>query len=185
MHIQKIMLFDKRFNGVSFLVCFLVSLSISFFAGYYPVLSLNPLPLVTTQVASSLTIADVVKTNKRFNILVKYLEETELMETLNSRQGSYTIFAPTDTAFTSSSHKPNDKETWKKILQYHILKGSINSQKLKSGKFDTLLEGDQVNIKVYSGSIKVNNNAKATELKTTLSNGVIYEIDKVIIPPHL
>lgn len=182
------MLFGKRFNAVSFLVCFLVSLSISVFAGYYPVLSLNPPLLVTTQLAPSPTIADVVKANnKPFNILVKHLEETELMETLNSRQGSYTIFAPTDSAFTSSSYNPNDKEIWKRILQYHILKGSIDSQKLKSGKFDTLLEGDQVDIKVYSGSIKVNNNAKATEFKTPtpLSNGVIYEIDKVIIPPHL
>lgn len=188
------MLFGKRFNGVSFLVCFLVSLSISVFAGYYPVLSLNPPPLVTTQVAPSLTIADVVKTNKRFNILVKHLEETKLMEMLNSPQGSYTIFAPTDSAFTSFPNKPNDMENLKRILQYHILKGSIDSQKLKSGKYDTLLGGNQVDvsidvcqvyIKVCSGFIKVNNTAKATELKTTLSNGVIYEIDKVIIPPDL
>ena len=181
------MLFGKRFNGVSFLICFLISLSISVFAGYYPGLSLNPPLLVTTQLAPSPTIADVVKADKSFNILVQHLEETGLMKTLNSCQGSYTIFAPTDSAFTSSSYKPNDKETWKKILQYHIVKGLFDSGKLNSGKYDTLLEGDQINIKVYSGSIKVNDSAKATQFKTPTpsSNGVIYEIDKVIIPPDL
>lgn len=184
MHIKKTMLFAKRFNAVSFLVCFLVSISISIFAGYHPVLSLNP-PRSLTQLAPSGTIVDVVSGNGSFNTLVRALNTAELIEMLNSQE-QYTIFAPTDNAFKSSLSKvdfdklfnPANKDTLKKILTYHIVKGSI--KKLKSGSLKTV-EGRQVKIQDYNGRIRVNRAEVIPPYNLEAGNGFIYAINQMII----
>lgn len=187
MHIKKTMLFGKRFNAVSFLVCFLVSISISIFAGYHPVLSLNP-PRSLTQLAPSGTIVDVVSGNGSFNTLVKALEAAELIEMLNSQE-QYTIFAPTENAFKSLSQvdfdklfNPANKDTLKKILTYHIVKGSI--KKFQSGDLKTV-EGNSVKIGNYNGRITVNRAEVIPPRNLKAGNGFIYAINKMIIPPDL
>lgn len=191
MHIQKIMLFAKRFNAVIFLVCFLVSFSISIFAGSYPVLPLNP-PLLVEQLPPSKTIADVVSADVSFQTLFKALNAADLMQMLsyNSKEkDSYTIFAPTNDAFKLSTQgtdwwvNPANKDTVKSILKYHIVKGSFDSPKLKSGTLNTL-EGSPVKIKLYNGYIKVET-AEVVKRNIKVSNGVIHGINKVIFPPDI
>ncbi|MEH2075535.1 MAG: fasciclin domain-containing protein [Nostoc sp.] len=186
MHIPKTILFGKGFNAVSPLVFLIVSISI-FVSRYQPVLSVNP-PLPATQLASTGTIVDVVRKNGFYN-LVKALEAADLIEMLSSKD-PYTIFAPTDAAFKSLPPgtfdkllNPANKDTLKKILTYHIVRGSINLQKLKSEPLQTV-EGKPFVIKVY-GRITVNKADVVAPNDIKASNGFIHAIDKVIIPPDV
>jgi uncharacterized surface protein with fasciclin (FAS1) repeats len=190
MHIQKMMLFAKRFNAVSFLVCFLVSFSISIFAGYHLALPLSP-PLLVEQGNCSKTIAGVFSANASFQTLSKALDTAGLKQMLscNSKDKDlYTIFAPTEDAFKSSKQGLNwwrdskNEDVKKKILEYHIVKGSLKLGELKS-ELKTL-EGNSVKIQHIKGRIQVEK-AEIDKHDIKASNGVIYKIKKVICPPNM
>ncbi|MEH1887738.1 fasciclin domain-containing protein [Nostoc sp.] len=107
-----------------------------------------------------------------------------------SSNDRFTVFAPTDAAFASLPKgtlkkllKPENKVTLQKILTYHVLPNAIDSKTLKSGQFKTL-EGSPLNIKVKRTGITVNN-ARVIQKDIKASNGVIYQINTVIIPPGL
>jgi uncharacterized surface protein with fasciclin (FAS1) repeats len=136
------------------------------------------------------TIVELATTNKSFTTLVKALKAAELVETL-AGEGPFTVFAPTNEAFAklpkatlANLLKPENKEQLKKILTYHVVSGVVTSQMLKAGQIDTL-EGSKITVKVKKGSkapiVTLNNATIKAGAKAT--NGIIYAIDSVIMPP--
>lgn len=124
-----------------------------------------------------------------FNTLAKAIEAADLTDTLEG-SGQYTLFAPTDAAFQALPKetleallKPENKDTLRRILQYHVVLGATNSSDIKSGSFKTA-EGAGVNINVSSGAVMVEG-AKVIQADIKASNGVIHAIDKVILPPDI
>jgi uncharacterized surface protein with fasciclin (FAS1) repeats len=136
------------------------------------------------------TIVDVASEAGTFKTLVAALKAADLTETL-AGPGPFTVFAPTDKAFSALPKgtldkllKPENKEVLVKILTYHVISGSVESKTLKSGKLKTI-EGMSVTVKVgKDGKVMVDDaRVKAADVKA--SNGIIHVIDKVIVPSDL
>ncbi|MBO3459172.1 fasciclin domain-containing protein [Aetokthonos hydrillicola Thurmond2011] len=123
-----------------------------------------------------------------FQTLVKAVAAANLVETLkSSAPGSYTVFAPTDEAFaklpegTLDSLLQNDIPKLKRILLYHVVFGDVRSDDLVQIDEAQTVEGSVLAIESPNGKLMVND---ANILKTDIltDNGVIHEIDKVLIP---
>ena len=131
--------------------------------------------------------------------LVAAVKAAGLVSTLKGK-GPFTVFAPTNAAFDKLPAgtldmlvKPENKELLTKILTYHVVPGSYDSQKLmklikkgggtatlKTVSGDTLMammNGDQVVLRDEKG-----NTSNVTVGNVRQSNGVIHVIDTVLMP---
>lgn len=132
----------------------------------------------------------VAESNGSFTFLTKALRAAGLAETLQGK-GPFTVFAPTDAAFAKLPQdavqdllKKENKEVLVKILQYHVVQGSVSSGDLKSGEVKSI-EGGPINVKVDPSAGITVNDAKVVQPDIKASNGIIHVIDNVILPPDL
>ncbi len=119
-----------------------------------------------------------------FKTLVKAVQTAGLVETL-SKEGPFTVFAPTDAAFAKLPEGTieallKDKERLKAVLTYHVIAGKVMSKDVMGLKSAKTLQGQEVSIDTTKG-VKINEaNVVKTDIETT--NGVIHVIDTVILP---
>lgn len=119
-----------------------------------------------------------------FKTLVKAVQTAGLVETL-SKEGPFTVFAPTDGAFAKLPEGTieallKDKERLKAVLTYHVVAGKVMSKDVMGLKSAKTLQGQEVSIDTTKG-VKINEaNVVKTDIETT--NGVIHVIDTVILP---
>lgn len=139
------------------------------------------------------TIVTHASANKNFSSLVGALTGAGQPDFLSILSGTnpYTVFAPTNTAFTNlntelapggiAGVKTTDLT---KVLQYHVLNGNILSASIKEGLYPTLAK-QNFTISV-SESATITDVTKRTSNVSTVdvqcSNGVIHVIDKVLLP---
>lgn len=140
----------------------------------------------TTMVAEPGTIVEVASANEDFSTLVAAITAAGLGETL-SGDGPFTVFAPTNAAFSALPDGLLDKlllaenkDVLVKILTYHVLPGEVMAANVAAGEVATV-EGSTIAI-TTDGGVKVND-ATVTATDVPASNGVIHVIDKVIVPP--
>ena len=95
-----------------------------------------------------------------------------------------TLLAFTDEAFDALPDDIYDKftENRKKVLRYHLISRKVTQEDLDRGKIVTIDEGNEIKIFPPNGSVKLNN-AKAKFPSMSAINGVIIEIDQVLLPP--
>lgn len=138
---------------------------------------------------SSEDIVEIAINDGRFNTLVSALGAAELVDTLKGK-GPYTVFAPTDEAFSKLPAgtvdellKPENKEKLKDILTYHVVAGKVLAEDAKKldGKEVTMVNGKKVKIEVKNDSVYING-AKVIVTDIMGKNGVIHVIDTVILP---
>jgi transforming growth factor-beta-induced protein len=152
------------------------------------------------------SIADTVVTSAsastpEFSTLLAAVEATDpaVLTTL-SNAGSYTVFAPTDAAFsaafTAMNVKPADvladKANLTDILLYHVIPGKFSAATVMAVasaspdgvKLATLLPGTTVTVKVVDGKVMVNDTTVVTP-DVAASNGIIHVIDGVLTPPTM
>jgi len=131
---------------------------------------------------------DVVHTAYKSNLktLVAAIDAAGLSETLMNG-GPFTMFAPTDEAFTELPEgtldnllKPENKETLTNILTYHVVPGKVMAHDVFKLKSATTVNGEEISITNNEG-IKVND-ASVTQFDIMAKNGVIHKIDKVLLP---
>jgi uncharacterized surface protein with fasciclin (FAS1) repeats len=127
--------------------------------------------------------------NGSFKTLTKALEAAGLTETLKG-SGPFTIFAPTDKAFSELPQdavadllKPANKAVLDKILKYHVVSGQVLSTDLKSGDVKSV-EGGAITVKIDAGKVKIND-ANVTQADIKSKNGVVHVIDRLLLPPNL
>lgn len=139
---------------------------------------------------SSDTVAGVAASSDSFKTLTAALKVAGLTETLSGK-GPFTVFAPTDAAFAALPQdalqellKPENKDILVKILNYHVVPGSVTSGDLKSGEVKTV-EGGAINVQADPSKGVTVNDAKVVQPDIQASNGVIHAIDKVMLPPDL
>jgi transforming growth factor-beta-induced protein len=133
------------------------------------------------------SIVDTAVADGRFTTLITALQAAKLDDTLKGNR-SYTVFAPTDDAFknlppgTLLSLLKEPQGQLKQILLYHVVEGRLTADDVVKLTSVKTLQGSNVNITVTNGIIKIND---ATVIKTDIqtSNGAIYSIDKVLLPP--
>lgn len=122
--------------------------------------------------------------------LVAALTKADLVTTLQG-DGPFTVFAPSDDAFTAAGINLDDYTTTeeidalKDILLYHVVSGTTTSADLTEGMTNvTAVNGDELMIHVENGSVMVGSSmANVTLADVTASNGVIHVIDQVLMPP--
>jgi uncharacterized surface protein with fasciclin (FAS1) repeats len=119
--------------------------------------------------------------------LVTAIKTAELVDVL-SNAGPFTVFAPTNDAFNKLPAgtvdgllKPEKKEDLADILQYHVFVGVLKLEMMQDGQTYNMVNGGNVTIGVKDGKYTVNGaNIIAT---VPASNGVIYVVDNVLLPP--
>ncbi len=127
----------------------------------------------------------VIKTDPSLTTLNAAITAAGLEETL-SGIGPYTIFAPTNDAFSmidrgNLSKLLADKQKLSEVLTYHVLLPSINFNEFPNGNIRTL-NGQPILIQRTENGIKINNEVNIIGPDITASNGVIHKIDKVLMP---
>ena len=135
---------------------------------------------------------DIVKiagSSKDHSTLVAALKQADLITSL-SNAGPFTVFATTNAAFdklpagtVDGLMKEDKKEDLQNILQYHVALGGLKSADFKDGQILGMVNGDNVTIHVKEGKITLNNSAQIIAT-ITASNGIIYVIDGVLLPPQ-
>ena len=121
------------------------------------------------------------------NSLVAALTQAGLVATLQG-DGPFTVFAPTDQAFTDAGidlttfDTPEENETLADILLYHVLAGNVNSSQVTDGLSVVMANGDKASFTVTNDSVMIGD-ATVTTADVEASNGIIHVIDKVLMPP--
>ena len=129
------------------------------------------------------SIAETVASSDTHTILYAALKESGQYATLNGK-GPYTLFAPTDAAFTRLgedviSNVLSDKEALKQFLLSHVVVKNLQTGELK------LLDGGDLNgfpVAVGKDGLTVGG-AKVVLPPMTCSNGTLYILDGVLIRP--
>ena len=117
--------------------------------------------------------------------LVAAVIQAELLETLQG-PGPFTIFAPTDQAFTDAGidlatlDTPEGKAILSDILLYHVVAGNVPSSAVTECMSADAVNGQPLSFTV-NGGVMVNG-ASVTLADVSTSNGVIHVIDKVLTP---
>jgi uncharacterized surface protein with fasciclin (FAS1) repeats len=119
-----------------------------------------------------------------FKTLVKAVQEAGLVDTL-SDEGPFTVFAPTDEAFSklpegTIENLLKDREKLTEILTYHVVPNKVMSEEVVKLRNAQTVNGKEITIDTKNG-VKVD---KATVIKPDIecSNGVIHVIDEVLVP---
>ncbi|MEA5565414.1 fasciclin domain-containing protein [Anabaena sp. UHCC 0399] len=136
-------------------------------------------------------IVSIAAASNSFSTLTSLLKAAGLADTLQ-QPGPYTVFAPTNEAFAAlpagtlqQLQQPENRELLVKILTYHVVPGQLTANQLSSGELKTV-ENSPVNIQVDSANNQIAvNEARVIQPNIQASNGVIYAINQVLIPPNL
>lgn len=129
-------------------------------------------------------IVETAKNAGSFSTLLKAAEVAGLADTL-STGGPFTIFAPTDEAFSKIPSETlnsllNDPEKLKGILLYHGVEGKVKSTDLSGTMKVKTLQGQEILIDATDG-VKIND-ATVINADIETDNGIIHVINKVILP---
>lgn len=135
--------------------------------------------------AKAKNIVDTAKADKQFSTLCELLTEAALIETL-SGPGPFTVFAPTNEAFTKLGKDKldelkKDKGKLAGVLKHHVVNGKNMAADVTKMKTIKTLNGDAaISVKDNKAMIET-----ATIIKTDIvcANGVIHVIDVVLTPP--
>jgi transforming growth factor-beta-induced protein len=148
-------------------------------------------PIPPTAVPAPKDIVDTAIADGRFTTLVAAVQAAGLADTLKGA-GPLTVFAPTDDAFSKLPAgtvedllKPENIETLKNILLYHVVPGKVMAADVVvlDGKMaDTALADNPLNISVKDGKVYLNENVEVIITDIETANGVIHVIDSVLLP---
>ncbi|GMN09076.1 fasciclin domain-containing protein [Croceitalea sp. MTPC9] len=134
--------------------------------------------------------------------LIAALKSTDLEESLDENV-PFTIFAPSDIAFSKLSPSKlkellnsDDKNELKSVLKYHIVAGKLTASKIlkalcrgKGKATFTTIQGNKITATMRGLDIiltdSMGNSAKITVADSTQGNGVMHEIDSVILPTRI
>ena len=180
----------KRLPVVTLFVLIITSLVLAACApAATPAPTATPVP--PTEMPEPMDIVDTAAADGRFSTLVAAVQAAGLVETLKGA-GPFTVFAPTDEAFAKLPAgtvedllKPENLETLKNILLYHVVAGKVMAADVVTldGKTaDTALADNPINISVMDGKVYLNENTEVVITDIETANGVIHVIDTVLLP---
>lgn len=140
-----------------------------------------------TLMAGEATIMDRLIDSGNHTTLVKAIRAADLEDTLR-QQGPFTLFAPTDDAFAKLAEgclddllQPENKSKLTSILLYHVVAGRHSAKDIACRNVLYSLQGRGLPIVEMNGQISVAE-SKVTLADQMASNGVIHNIDTVLIP---
>jgi uncharacterized surface protein with fasciclin (FAS1) repeats len=157
--------------------------------------------LATTGIASASSAAPQVRTTgnivqvasgaPQFSTLVSLIKKAGLVKTLSGK-GPFTVLAPTNAAFAkvpkaTLNALAADKAQLTKVLTYHVIAGKAPASTVVKldGQNVKTVEGSTIAVSVKGGKVYLNGKTKVTKTDIAASNGVIHQINGVLLPPDL
>ena len=140
--------------------------------------------------APTQSIVAIAQANSNLSTLVAALTKfPDLVSTL-SGSGNFTVFAPTNQAFTTllaaigqTSIDNVPESVLKSILQYHVVSSAaLKSTQLTAGNVNTVANET---IAITLNPIKLNGNTNVTTADVLASNGVVHIVDAVLVNPSI
>ncbi len=145
------------------------------------------------------SIAAKAKETDTLSTLVNAMKSADLADMFTEEDGPFTVFAPTNAAFSEVDKatldtlmKPSHKQELSDLLKYHVVEDKITSQDLVQmindndgeytittaggGELTASMDGDSVILTDEAG-----NKAKIVQVDIDASNGVIHLIDAVVM----
>ncbi|OSZ78015.1 fasciclin [Chitinophagaceae bacterium IBVUCB1] len=133
-------------------------------------------------------VVQVALGSKDHSTLVAAVKQADLVEPLR-KTGPYTVFAPTNEAFSKlpagtvdGLMKPDQKDALADILQYHVSVGIYKEDMFQDGQVIGQVNSQNITISKKDGKVKINGTANILAA-IPASNGLIYVIDEVLLPP--
>ncbi len=119
--------------------------------------------------------------------LVAALKQAQYVDDI-SNAGPFTVFAPTNDAFAKVPKetlddlmKDENRAALQNILEYHVAVGVYRQEYLNDGQTVGMANGQNVTIHLNGDKLMVN---EANVIATIpASNGLIYVVDGVLLPP--
>ncbi|MDZ7703720.1 MAG: fasciclin domain-containing protein [Trueperaceae bacterium] len=141
---------------------------------------------VSRPLESAETIIDVVSTSQSFTTLLEAIETAGLFDTLDT-EGPFTVFAPTNDAFSDLSPEAladllGNPDALANVLQYHVVAGELAADDLVTLTAVETLTGDQLSVEVSDGTVTVGG-ATVIDSDIEADNGLIHAINAVLLSP--
>ena len=134
-------------------------------------------------------IVEVASGSDDFSTLVQAVEAAGLADTLADSSASYTVFAPTNEAFSQLPEgtldyllQPENQEVLQQVLSYHVVPQKVTSSEISGGNVDSLNGGLATAVTDMGVVI---NNASVVTPDIEASNGVIHAVNRVLLPAEL
>jgi uncharacterized surface protein with fasciclin (FAS1) repeats len=141
------------------------------------------------------TVVEMARANPDFSLLVQALDAAGLSGTLGGT-GPFTVFAPTNAAFTSllqelgltSQALLANQTLLTQVLTYHVLSPQlVRKADIRPGRAVTPLQGAFFKIDVAGDAATIvdgrNRSSRIVATDVAATNGVIHVVDRVLLPP--
>jgi len=132
-------------------------------------------------------ILDVLQLDGRFSVLLAALEVTGLDDAV-AGTGPFTLFAPTDEAFTAlladlniSAEQLLADPNLSNVLLYHVLGKRAGAIQLLFSRRATTLQGEDVSVRLRRDGVYVND-SRVINPNVNAPNGFIHTINRVLLP---
>ncbi len=178
--------------------CFVV-LFVTVNFGFSQTKSLAAIPSGVYVSKENTNIKEAIATDNHKTLLAAY-NATDLNDLLEE-SGPFTIFAPSDNAFSKLPKtkleailNTDNKNQLKSVLKYYIVPGRLTASNIlralcrgKGKTTFTTIQGDKITATMRGIDIiltdSLGNSAMITVADSSRGNGVMHEIDSVILPP--
>lgn len=137
---------------------------------------------------SAKNVVKIAVGSKDHSTLVAALKQADYVTEL-SNAGPFTVFAPTNAAFdklpkgtVDGLMKPENKDKLRDILEYHVSVGVYKQDMMTDGQTINQANLKNITINLKDGKMMVNNSANVVAT-IPASNGIIYVVDAVLLPP--
>lgn len=129
-------------------------------------------------------LVETASTSGTFKTFLAAARAAGISETLKN-SGPYTVFAPSDSAFGklppgTMSSLMKDKTRLAEMISYHVIPGKVTVADVKPGKVRTI-QGESLTLTSDNGKVTVDS-ANVIQSDLMADNGVIHEIDTVVMP---
>jgi uncharacterized surface protein with fasciclin (FAS1) repeats len=123
------------------------------------------------------SIADYISEVQALSSLNDAVQTAGLASTLDG-DGPFTVFTPTNDAFSPSIDASLNVPVAQKVLQHHVVSGEVTSDQLSDGQTVAPLAGADLTIGV--GDAITVNRATVTNADASAANGVVHVVDKLL-----
>ena len=139
---------------------------------------------------NDMNLIQVAMSHADFSEFITTLQTAGLVDALQ-QVGPFTVFVPNNAAFAKLGDDQlqqllDDPEKLRMVLLYHVISGQVMIDNIESGNSsEATLEGEPLEINKSEAGITLNNQAKIITADIVAQNGIIHEIDTVLIPPNI
>ena len=143
----------------------------------------------TTTGAAGGDIAAALQSNGNLTVLATAIQAAGIQSQLDNLP-AFTLFAPTDAAFSALPAGLLDKlladpTLLAKILSYHVAESKLMAADVTKATTVKTLEGQTIKVTVSGSTVTLNGDTKVTATDIAAGKGVIHTIDKVLLPPDV